>query len=333
MDEDSGRRMCVPLPFFHAFAGMGTMNTILAVACSFVIPNYKFTAPEVVTCMQDTNCTDLSAVPAMAIDLMNYCIQNKTTIPSLKSILLGAANAPEHVVTQLYKVFPSLETVLVAYGCTETSPVATYPNFAMPQDLMNKTVGSVIDFGSLKIVDPQSGRLLRHNEVGEIHVKGLIMSGYWDEAEKTAEVLNNGWYVTGDLGIMDSRGLIKITGRTKELIIRGGANIYPKEVEDLIHKHENVLTVGICGVPHDRLGEEVCAWIKLRDPTIGTTAEEIRNFCRDNISSYKVPKYVFFVEDFPMTASGKFQKFLMTQKSIEMIKSDSLAAGEKRASA
>jgi fatty-acyl-CoA synthase len=255
----------------------------------------------------------------MVIDMMNYCTENNMTIPTLTSILLGAANAPEHVVNQLYRVFPNLQTVIVAYGCTETSPVATYPAIDLPQSEMNTSVGTIVDFGSVKIVDPVTGKLVKHNEVGEIHLKGMLMSGYWDDAEKTAEVMRHGWYATGDLGVMDSRGLLRITGRTKELIIRGGANIYPKEVEDLLHKHENVLTVAVCGVPDQRLGEEVCAWIKLRDANINTTVDEIRGFCKDQISYYKIPKYVFFVDSFPMTASGKFQKFLMTDQSVQMI--------------
>lgn len=318
---NSGRVTCVPLPLFHAFAGMGVINTILAVACTYVIPGYKFTTDQVVQCMKDTGCSDLSAVPSMAIDLMTFCQERKTTIPSLKSILLGAANAPEHVVNQLYQVFPNLETVIVAYGCTETSPVATYPDHELPQSEMNRSVGSVIDFGAIKIVDPKSGvRLVKHDEVGEIHVKGMTMQGYFDDEERTREVLRDGWYATGDLGTMDKRGLLRITGRTKELIIRGGANVYPKEVEDLLHQHNNVQTVAVCGVPDPRLGEEVCAWVQVRDESIGTTADEIREFCRKRISAYKVPKFVFFVNAFPMTPSGKFQKFLMTQQSIDMIK-------------
>ena len=317
--EDSGCLTCVPLPLFHAFAGMGVINTFLVIACTYVIPGYKFTVAETVNCMNEQKCTDLSAVPSMIIDIMNYCKENRMTIQSLKSILLGAANAPEHVVSQLYDVFPNLETVIVAYGCTETSPVATYPNHDLPQSEMNRSVGTVIDFGSAKIVDPVTSKLLKHNETGELHVKGMLMHGYWDEEEKTAEVMRNGWYATGDLGIMDQKGLIRITGRTKELIIRGGANIYPKEVEDLLHQHDNVLTVAVCGVPHDRLGEEVCAWIKLKDASRSTTQQEIQSFCKERISYYKIPKHVFFVDSFPMTASGKFQKYLMTEQSIQMI--------------
>ena len=311
-------RACVPLPYFHGFAGFG-VYCMAAIPFTQVIFHYKFVVEDAVDAMLEEKCTDLSAVPTMAMDLISYCKSKNIKIDSMKNIVVGAAHAPPAVIQELHDIFPNLEHVMVGYGATETSPVATFPAVWMDQTLMNTTTGSVIDFGSIKIVD-NNGRLVKHNETGEILVRGLLMDGYWNEPEKTKEVLNKGWYKTGDLGTLDKEGYVRITGRTKEMIIRGGANIYPREVEDLLHQHPAVEKAGVCGVPHQRLGEEVCAWIKLKQGFEKTTAEDIKEFCADKISKYKIPAHVLFVNDFPMTPSMKMQKFLMTEQSIQILK-------------
>lgn len=289
-----------------------------------MIPHYKFIPKEAVEAIQEERCTDLSAVPTMAIDLLTYCKENKIVMDSVRNIILAAAHTPPSVIKELHDIFPELERVVVGYGATETSPVATFPSYDTDQSIMNTTVGTALDFDSIKIVDKETGRMVKHNETGEILVKGLLMQCYWDEPDKTEEAMVNGWYKTGDLGCMDADGRLKITGRTKEMIIRGGANIYPREVEDLLHQHPDVERAGVCGVPHDRLGEEVCAWIKLKDPqTNSMTVEDVKLFCKDKISKYKIPAHVFFVTDFPMTASMKMQKFRMTELSIQMMKQQS----------
>ena len=275
---------------------------------------------ETVEALIEEKCTDLSCVPTMAIDLINYCKENKIKVDSVKHMVLAAAHTPPSVIEALHDVFPNLVRVVVGYGATETSPVATFPSHDTDQSIMNTTVGTALDFGCIKIVDREKGAMVKHNETGEILVKGLLMQSYWDEPERTQESIVNGWYKTGDLGQMDVNGRLKITGRTKELIIRGGANIYPREVEDLLHQHPNIQSAGVCGVPHERLGEEVCAWIKLKDASVQTTADEIKQFCKDKISKYKVPAHILFVDSFPMTASLKMQKFLMTEQSIQLIK-------------
>jgi fatty-acyl-CoA synthase len=317
--DDSNIRVCCPLPFFHGFAGH-TVYCGCVIPMTVLIPHYKFMAKEAVETMIEDKCSELNVVPTMAIDLIHYCQENKIKVESIQKMLLAAAHTPPAVIEALHAVFPNLERVVVGYGATETSPVATFPSHDTPQSVMNTTVGTVLDFGSIKIVNTNTGAMVKHNETGEVLVKGLLMQGYWDDPEKTAESMVNGWYKTGDLGQLDQDGRLKITGRVKELIIRGGANIYPREVEDLLHQHPNIQSAGVCGVPHDRLGEEVCAWIKLKDQNVKTTVEEVKQFCTDNISKYKVPAHVFFVDSFPMTASMKMQKFLMTEQSIQMIR-------------
>ena len=306
------------LPYFHGFAGHGVYCGC-AVPFTTVIPHYKFLVKETVEALLEEKCTDLSAVPTMAIDLITYCKEQGILIDSVQNIVLAAAHTPPSVIQELRDICPNLEKVVVGYGATETSPVATFPDHETSQEVMNTTVGTVIDFGSIKIVDTKTGRVVKHEETGEILVRGLLMDGYMGDEEKTKEVLQNGWYRTGDLGQMDATGRLRITGRTKEMIIRGGANVYPREVEDLLHQHPNVERAGVCGVPHARLGEEVCAWIKLRDTSLGTTADQIKQFCADKISKYKIPAHILFVDSFPMTASMKMQKFLMTEQSIPLI--------------
>lgn len=313
------RTIIFRLPYFHGFAGHAVYCGC-TVPFTTVIPHYKFMVKETIDALIEEKCTDLGLVPTMAYDLINYCKENKITVDSMRHMVLAAAHTPPSVIDELLKIFPNMEKAVVGYGATETSPVATFPSHDTDQQIMNRTVGTVMDFGCIKIVNPETGELVKHNESGEILVKGLLMQGYWDEPEKTKEVIANGWYKTGDLGIMDKNGRLQITGRTKELIIRGGANIYPREVEDLLIQHPNIETAGVCGVPDERLGEQVCAWIKLKDASVKTTAEEVKQFCKDKISKYKVPVYVFFVDSFPMTASMKMQKFRMTEQSIQMIK-------------
>ncbi|RWS00657.1 Acetoacetyl-CoA synthetase-like protein, partial [Dinothrombium tinctorium] len=185
-----------------------------------------------------------------------------------------------------------------------------------------KTVGQVADHVSLKIVDPITKKIVKIGEQGEIWVKGYCrMLGYYEDEEKTREVIDqSGWYNMGDLGVLDENGYLKIIGRTKEMIIRGGINLFPKEIEDVINTHPNVAEAYVCGVPSEKLGEEVCAWVKLKQNNEKSlSSEDIKNFCLERMSRYKCPKYLLFVDSFPLTASNKAQKFLMTQKSCEIL--------------
>ena len=316
--------VCLPLPLFHVYAGTIGLFTLSVVPATIVLVDIRYSAKSALEVIDKYQCTDLWLVPAMLVDINNY-IKNrpgKFSLSSVKKIGAGAAPVPVEVAKEATELFPQLEKLLVGYGATETSAIATYPTMDVPQEVILETVGSPMDFTQVKIVDT-SGKLVKHNETGELLVKGYtVMQGYLDEKEKTEECIKNGWYYTGDLATMDSNGICKIVGRTKEMIIRGGSNIYPREIEELLHEHPDVLEAAVCGVPHPKLGEEVCAWIQLRDEKSNLTAEDVRDFCRQKISYYKVPAHVIFVKDFPRTLSGKFQKFKMTEQSIQILKLD-----------
>lgn len=314
----------IPLPFFHVYAGMIGIFSLATGPSTIVINDVKYSAKGVVECISRHKCTDLWTVPTMLVDIQNFLKKRKGSydVSSILRVGCGAAPVPVEVVKESEELFPSLKSVIVGYGATETSAVATYPTPGTPQEIVCETVGTPQDFTQVKIVDSQTGKIVKHGETGEVLIKGFsIMKGYLEDEEKTNESIKDGWYLSGDLGTMDSHGRFKIVGRTKEMIIRGGENIYPREVEELLHEHPDILEVAVCGVPHPKLGEEVCAWVQLVDPNnCKITAEDIREFCRSRITYFKVPQHVFFVDSFPVTGSGKFQKFVMTEKSIEMLK-------------
>jgi fatty-acyl-CoA synthase len=320
--ESSGNHIvCLTLPLFHGFAGMGAVYALPVRPATIVLPDYRYTAEAVISAFDTYKCTDIWLVPTMAIDVMQHAKSEGNHLESLKLIVSGAAPVPEEVVAQAKKQFPNLVDVLIGYGATETGPVAAYPNYETDQHTRNTTCGTAVDFNEIKIVDSQTRKLVKHNETGEVCIRGWLMDQYFDDEEKTREAIQHGWYLTGDLGTMDDKGLIRINGRTKEMIIRGGVNIYPREVEDLLHQHPAVENVAVCGIKHEKLGEEVVAWIKRKKTDSGQTSkDDIKKFCKEKISYYKIPSQILFVEEFPVTLTGKFQKFAMTEQSPEMIR-------------
>ena len=323
-DSTEEVRTLIPLPFFHVYAGMIGIFSICLSPSTIVLNDVRYSAKSVSDCISKYKCTDVWTVPTMLVDIQNYLKKRSESydLSSLRSIGCGAAPVPPELVRESQEIFPNLQNVLVGYGATEMSAIGTYPNPGTPQAVINETVGTPQDFTMWKIIDTKTEKMVKHEETGELLVKGFsVMAGYLDDPEKTAESVRNGWYHTGDLATMDSKGRFKIVGRTKEMIIRGGENIYPREIEDLLHEHPEVLEVAVCGIPHNKLGEEVVAWVQLTDPVNSKiTAEDIREYCRNRITYFKVPQYVFFVDSFPVTGSGKYQKFIMTQKSLEMLK-------------
>jgi fatty-acyl-CoA synthase len=257
----------------------------------------------------------------MIIDIMNYVEKNNIHIKSLKSVLLGGASTPVEVAHRVTRTIPSATDVRIGYGATELGPCTTGSILGDTVERRMETVGAPLDFVEVKIVDPISGEIVKIGEQGELLARGHnVMLGYWDEEEKTREVITDSkWYKTGDLATMDDTGYVKIVGRTKEMIIRGGENIYPKEIEELLHTHPAVLDAYVVGVPDERMGEECCAWIKLRNSGDKLTPDEVKTFCKDKITYFKIPKYILFVEDFPLTGTGKAQKFIMREKSCEIL--------------
>ncbi|XP_027204187.2 LOW QUALITY PROTEIN: putative acyl-CoA synthetase YngI [Dermatophagoides pteronyssinus] len=313
---------CLPLPFFHSFAGvLGNLMPLAFPESQIVIPFLKYNLREFVESIQKHNVSFLFATPTLAIDLFNYVARKNYQLPTLKAVLAGGAAVPEETVYQFKATIPSCTDFRIGYGATETGPGLTGNRVDTSDADKAQTVGQPLDFIEVKIVDQTTNKLVKIGETGEIHTRGHnVMIGYWKEPEKTAKVLQNGWYNTEDLGTMDERGYIKIVGRSKELIIVGGENVYPREIEEVLHMLPSIEIASVVGVPDERRGEELCAWIKYRENVPQESHEQIREFCKGKLAYFKVPKYFLTVDDFPMTPTRKHQKFIMQKMSIEKLK-------------
>lgn len=313
--------LCLPLPFFHVFAGLLGNLCILFNRAQIVIPCLKYNVGQVAEAINVNKVTHMYATPTLAMDLLNYLRNKDIKTPTLKGIFAGGASVPVEIVHQILEYIPSCEYVRIGYGATESGPAATIctPDCSLQES--SETVGSPQDYIEVKLVDPQTKNVVKLGETGELHTRGAhIMLGYWKEKEKTESVLDSaGWYNTEDLAVMNEKGLIKIIGRTKEMIIVGGENVYPTEVEEFLYMHPAIETVHVIGIPDARRGEEVCAWVRLHKNS-KLTEDELKDFCKDKITYFKIPKYVLFVDEFPLTPTGKAQKFLMRQMTIEKLK-------------
>ncbi|KAI1280689.1 Medium-chain acyl-CoA ligase ACSF2, mitochondrial [Halotydeus destructor] len=319
-----GQRLaCIPVPLFHIFGMVYGSIMMTKVGLPIMLTGYKYNTKVVVDAMKQHGCTHIMMVPAMTVDIINYLEANKVDIPSLKAVITGSAPTPVQVAKKFVKVVPSAKQFLIRYGSTETGGCMSMPLVGDGPDKTVDNVGAPLSLTEMKVVNPKTGTLVKLGQQGEVWARGHnVMLGYWEDETKTKEAIENGWFKTGDMATMDDKGYIKLVGRTKELIIRGGENVYPKEIEELLHQHPAVYEAFACGVPDKRLGEEICAWIKLKDGVEGISQEDIKAFCKDKISYYKVPRYVLFVNEFPRTPTGKAQKFAMTEQSIKMLDLD-----------
>jgi fatty-acyl-CoA synthase len=315
-------RLCVPVPFYHCF-GMVLANLLcLSVGACIVIPCEYFDALAVLTAINEEKCTAVHGVPTMFIAELEHPRFKDFKLSSLRTGIMAGAPCPPALVKRVMGDMHCSE-VLIGYGETEASPLT---HLTLRDDSIARrieTVGKNLPHQEVKVVDVQSGATLPLEQVGEICFRGYhAMKGYYGDPEATHKTIDeNGWLHSGDLGTMDADGYVRITGRLKELIIRGGENIYPREVEDFLFTHPMVAEVAVFGIPDDFYGEEVMAWIKLHAGQT-TTEEEIREFCKGNIAHYKIPKYVWFVEEFPMTVTGKLQKFRMRDIAVEKMKKE-----------
>ncbi|KAI1301332.1 Medium-chain acyl-CoA ligase ACSF2, mitochondrial [Halotydeus destructor] len=313
--------VCSPLPLFHAMANVMAGIVSVVFGSTMVLNGMKFTPRSVVESIVKNNCTHVLMTPTMIIDMLNYIEKHNVKLTSLEGILAGGAQVPVDVAARASKVIPSLEDVRIGYGATELGPVVSACEKDSSAAKKLETVGTPLDFVEVKLINPSDGKLVKIGEHGELLARGHnVMLGYWEDEVKTREAIDKaGWYHTGDMATMDEEGYIKIVGRTKEMIIRGGENIYPKEVEEFLHEHPEILCAFVVGVPDERMGEECCAWVQLRNPETKLTQEDVKSFLKDRISYFKIPKYVLFVEDFPLTSTGKAQKFIMREKSCEIL--------------
>ena len=318
LDYTADDRICLPVPFYHCF-GM-VMGNLAATShgAAMVIPGPAFDPKATLDAVAEHRCTSLYGVPTMFIAelaLLDAAPDGyRPDLSSLRTGIMAGSPCPEQVMRQVVERMHMSE-VSICYGMTETSPVSTQTRVDDPLELRVTTVGQVGPHLEIKIVAPGTGETLGRNETGELCTRGYsVMTGYWNDPEKTAEAIDaDGWMHTGDLAEMDDAGYVRITGRIKDMVIRGGENIYPREIEEFLYRHPKVLDVQVVGVPDEKYGEELCAWIILREE--GSLSEaDVRAFCQGQIAHYKVPRYIRFVDSFPMTVTGKIQKFLIRQQ-------------------
>lgn len=311
-------RMCIPVPFFHCFGCV--LGTLAAVSVgATIVPVQEFNAAKVLETVQNEKCTALHGVPTMFINELNLDNYNDYNLSSLRTGIMAGSNCPIEVMRAVVERM-GIKEITIAYGQTESSPVITQTRTDDPIELRVSSVGRVHSDVEVKIIEPETGKEVAYGVQGELCTRGYhVMKGYYKNEQATREVIDeNGWLHTGDLAVMDENGYVKITGRLKDMIIRGGENIYPREIEEFLYRHPQVLDVQVVGVPDPKYGEEVMAWVIPKEGE-NPTAEEIRSFCKGQISFHKIPRYIEFTKSFPMTASGKIQKFKLQKQSEQFI--------------
>ncbi|HEX4625135.1 MAG TPA: AMP-binding protein [Solirubrobacteraceae bacterium] len=323
-------RLCIPVPFYHCFGQvMGNLGCTSHGAC-MVIPEASFEPAATLRAVQDERCTALYGVPTMFIAELGLSDFDAYDLNSLRTGIMAGSPCPVEVMRQVIDRM-HMEDVTIAYGMTETSPVSTQTGADDPLERRVATVGRVHPHVEVKVVEPGSSRALPRGETGELCTRGYsVMLGYWSDPERTAEAIDAGrWMHTGDLATMDDEGYLNIVGRIKDMIIRGGENLYPREVEEFLYTHPAIADVQVIGVPDERYGEELMAWIV---PHEGQSLDEdgVRAFCEGRIARHKVPRYVKLVDAFPMTVTGKVQKFKMRETAIAELGLEA-AAGVKTA--
>jgi fatty-acyl-CoA synthase len=309
-------RVCVPVPFYHCFGMvMGNLGSTTHGAC-IVIPAPGFDPAATLAAVQAEKCTSLYGVPTMFIAELALPDFASYDLSSLRTGIMAGSPCPVEVMKRVLTEMHMTE-VTICYGMTETSPVSTQTTADDDTDRRVSTVGKVHPHLEVKVIDPDTGVVLPRGSRGELCTRGYsVMLGYWNEPERTAEAIDAArWMHTGDLAVMDDAGYLNIVGRIKDMVIRGGENIYPREVEEFLYTHPSIEDVQVIGVPDAKYGEELCAWVKLR-PGRELTAEEVREFCTGKIAHYKIPRYVRVTESFPMTVTGKVQKFKMRETSV-----------------
>ncbi|MDR3372060.1 AMP-binding protein [Rhodoferax sp.] len=302
-------RLCIPVPLYHCFGMVLGNLACFTHGSAIVYPNDGFDPLTVLQAVQDERCTGLHGVPTMFIAELDHPRFREFDLSTLRTGIMAGSPCPSEVMKRVMTDM-HLSQVTIAYGMTETSPVSCQSSIDTPVDKRVSTVGLVQPHLEVKIIDPESGDVVAPGVSGELCTRGYsVMHGYWDDAPRTQEAIDAaGWMHTGDLATMDSGGYVNIVGRIKDMVIRGGENIYPREIEEFLYRHPAVQDVQVVGLPDKRYGEELCAWIVLR-PGQSATEDDIRAFCKGQIAHYKVPRYIRFVPGFPMTVTGKIQKF------------------------
>jgi fatty-acyl-CoA synthase len=318
-------RVCIPVPFYHCFGMvLGNLACTTHGAC-IVVPGESYEAVAAMETVQAERCTALYGVPTMFIGEIDHPRFAEFDYSSLRTGIMAGSPCPVEVMRKVQSSM-HIPEMTIAYGMTETSPVSTQSSTDDALEKRVSTVGRIHPHVEIKIIDPSSGAVLPRGQAGELCTRGYsVMLGYWNNPEATAEAIDAGrWMHTGDLATMDDEGYVNIVGRIKDMIIRGGENIYPREIEEFLYTHPDVSDVQVIGVPSQRYGEEVMAWMKLREGA-STSEDELVAFCRGRIATYKIPRYWKFVDGFPMTVTGKIQKFRMRETAVSELGLESAA--------
>ncbi len=311
-------RLCIPVPLYHCFGMVLGVLAAVSHGAAMVFPSPVYDPLSTLAAVQEEKCTALHGVPTMFVTELDHPEFKNFDVSTLRTGIIAGAPCPEELMKRIIGDL-HMETVLIGYGQTEVSPIN---HMTLPEDSLEnrtQTVGRPIPYVEIKIVDAND-RVVPIGEQGEICTRGYsVMKGYWNDDQKTAETIVDGWLHSGDLGTMNEHGYVRITGRIKDMIIRGGENIYPREIEEFLFTHPKVSEVQVFGVEDMKMGEEVCAWIQLKDGETATE-DEIRNFCKGQISHFKIPRYVRFVDEYPMTVTGKIRKIDMRAMMAEELK-------------
>jgi fatty-acyl-CoA synthase len=313
-------RVCIPVPFYHCFGMVMGNLACTSNGATMVIPAQGFDPKATLDAVATERCTSLYGVPTMFIAELNHPDFESYDLASLRTGIMAGSPCPVEVMKQVVSRM-GMEEVTICYGMTETSPVSMQTRADDSLELRVSTVGRVHPHLEIKIVDPDTGLTVPRGEPGELCTRGYsVMLGYWDEPEKTAEAIDAArWMHTGDLGVMDAEGYVNITGRIKDMVIRGGENVYPREIEEFLYTHPDIVDAQVIGVPDAKYGEELCAWVQLREGVADLSAEAVREFATGRLAHYKIPRYVLVVDDFPMTVTGKVRKVEMREKSVGLL--------------
>jgi fatty-acyl-CoA synthase len=310
-------RLVIPVPLYHCFGMVMGVLGCTTHGATMIFASEGFDPKAVLEAIQAERATAVYGVPTMFIAELDHPEFASFDLSSLRTGIMAGSPCPVEVMKKVQSIM-NMREVEIAYGMTETSPVSFQTRIGAPLEKQVGTVGQVHPHVEVKIVDPASGQVVPVGTTGELCTRGYsVMLGYWNNEEATAAAIDQArWMHTGDLAVMDEQGYVNIVGRIKDMIIRGGENVYPREIEEFLYSHPKVSDVQVIGVPDQKYGEEIMAWVKLK-PGEAASEEEIREFCRGQIAHFKVPRYVKFVESFPMTVTGKIQKYLMRQQSVE----------------
>lgn len=308
-------KLCVPVPLYHCFGMVMSVLACVSHGATMVFPGPSFDPEETLRTVEEESCTALHGVPTMFINELDHPKFADFNLSSLRTGIMAGAPCPVEVMKRVISEM-HMESVLIAYGQTELSPINHITRTDDSLKRRTETVGRAMPWVEIKIVD-QDGHVVPVGEKGEICTRGYsVMQGYWDDPVKTTETIDpSGWLHSGDLATMDDCGYVKIVGRIKDMIIRGGENIYPREVEEFLYQHPAISEVQVFGIADAKMGEEVCAWIQLNAGHT-LTEQDVKNYCADQITHFKVPRHIRFVTEYPMTVTGKIQKFVMSEQML-----------------